>query len=406
MRLILLTVCAIVPGAPGPRPMPSLHQRNAYLQAEFQRLDGNRDGKVSQAEYTRNSPRAIAQAEKTAKKHGYDERMVSRLYTRNRKAGRFPPFSLIDVNGDGQIEFHREYLTFPSRTFAEFCTRDANGDGKVTRPEYRKSRMREYKAGFVGEEAALYQPPTETHKKRWELEFALRDRDNDGNVTWPELLAHTKLTPNVLAEGTPADAYYVRLDTDFDGVVSREEFLAPARKPGNEQLLPLEKRVFRLRDLNGDGKLTYTEFARTGENAARGFLSHDKDGDGVIRFEDVKGIQWFAGKSTDRDRCYFQRLDANGDGRVTWKEFRSLRPRSSAFAALDHLAIDNRISKKEWNAVKAEYLAGQKGQRLPAQSASSYATQWFPGIFDLITFEDVDANRDGTISWTEFRTFP
>ncbi len=246
----------------------------------------------------------------------------------------------------------------------------------------------------------------EVPQKRLDGEFALRDRNKDGSVTWEELLALNDLLPPIMYEGTNADASFVLTDTDSNGAISREEFLANARSSNDKKFLVLSQKVFRVRDLNGDEELSFLEFVKTGENPARSFVAYDKDGDGVIRFDDIKGIQWVDGKNLEKDRAYFTRLDANQDGRVTWSEYRSVSPRSTSFLSIDHLKIDNLISKSEWNAIEKEYRAGQTGKVLPANAASSYATNWFPGIFDLITFADLDTNNDGVISWKEFRTFP
>ena len=391
-------------GAPAPIPMPSRHQRHLYLKAEFSALDANMDRRISKTEFTKHAKAAIDQARRIAKKHRYEPHMVSQLVISRIPSAKKPAFAHIDTNGDGQIAFHKEYLRFSTHQFGRFSKWDADENGKVTQPEYVKGRHAEHKASFVGDEPVVL--ATRKHQNRWKLEFGLRNRDGNDNVTWAEMMAFENLTTfSGLSETRGGDAYFISLDANFDGTVTRTEFLANARQSGNAKFLKLEQDVFRIRDLNGDKKLSFLEYLHTGENTARSFVTYDKDRDGVIRFSDVKGIQWVAGKSEKRDRCYFDRLDADRDDKVTWKEFRSITARGIAFGAIDHINIDNTISRKEWDAIEREYLAGQKGKRLPPHNASGYAQHWFSGIFDLITFTDLDANKDGKVSWREFRTF-
>lgn len=388
-------------GAPPPQPMPSQRDRNNYLKAEFKLLDGDKDHRISAAEYEEHSKKAISKAAELAKKHGYREHMVSQLYTMNHGPEKHLAFSHFDDNDDGRIDFFDEYFGFPLRNFSDFCQWDGNGDSKVTKPEFLTSMRQQFKASFVEETP---HPPTEKQQKHWALRFDLLDRSKDGNVTWLELRALIDLHPHpVFADGI---SYYVQDDGNFDGSVSREEFLARARKMADESFLRLKERVFPLRDLDGDGTLSVSEDARASENTARKFVSYDKDGDGVVLFEELKGIGWVAGKSIERDRGHFDRMDANQDRCVTWDELRTVNPRTTAFGAIDHVEIDNSISKKEWDAIEQEYLDAQKGKLQPNHPAWGYAVSWFRGIFDLVTFNDLDGNQDGLISWKEFKSFP
>ena len=390
-------------GAPAPQPSPSRLLEHRYLKSEFELLDGNQDGVISKAEFKQNSQAAIEKAERVSAKHNYKPHSVSKLYTMNEGASeKFPSFSYVDTNNDNVIKFHHEYLAFSSRVFSEFSRLDRSGDGKITKLEYLQSKKEEFNEQQANAEVKLIEPPQEQR----ELEFALRDRNKDGVITWKDTLAFNALLPSRLHEGTNADASFVQVDANFDGAVSENEFLAHARKSDDKEFLVLKQKVFRIRDLNQDQQLSFLEFLETGENPARGFVTYDQDGDGVIVFKDVEGIQWVNGRNVERDRAYFARLDADQDERVTWKEYRTADPRGISFGAIDHLRIDNTISRDEWNSVEREYRDGQNGKLLPVGSASQYATFWFAGIFDLITFDDLDINKDQFISWGEFRKFP
>ncbi len=390
-------------GAPAPLPMPTRQEKIGYLQAEFELLDANRDGRISNSEFEKNSKQAIQKAERIANENHYAPNMVSYLYTMNLGSRKkFPDFSQVDTNGDDQITFHQEYLKFSSLIFSDFSKWDLNDDGHITTAEFLAAKHDEFKERQAEAEVQIVEAP----KKQLKLEFNLRDRNKDGIVTWKEILIFEDMLPPVLYEGTFADKSFIQVDANFDGAISRDEFLAHARKSNDSQFLLLKEKVFLIRDLNGDQNLSFAEFIETGENPARAFVAYDQDGDGVILFEDVKGISWVAGKDINRDRCYFDRLDLNQDKRVTWQEFRKSDARGIAFGAIDHLDIDNSISRDEWNAVEQEYRDEQNGKIRAPHAASGYAISWFPWIFDMVTFDMLDPNRDDGISWEEFRAYP
>jgi Ca2+-binding EF-hand superfamily protein len=382
-------------------PMPSTSKRSSYLKSEFALLDSNNDGQISETEFQRNTQTAIEKAERLAKEFKYEAYMVSQLYSMNNRSRRiYPEFSQLDRNADGMVSFHQEFLGFSQLAFSNYHRWDADGDGKITRQEYVKSERAER------EQVRPAEPKVKVSQKRLESEFALYDRDENGNISYHEILSLYEKLPPFSYEGGDTIASYVQTDLDSNGAITRNEFLAEAHKRGDDEYLTLEQKVFRLRDLNGDLELSFLEFVQTGENPAREFAFLDKDEDGEIHFDDVKGTEWIGRMSLETDRGYFSRLDANQDDRVSWNEYRLVSPRSTSLLFIDHLTIDNSISKDEWNAIEKEYRAGQSGKVLPPFSASHYATLWFPGIFDLITFDDLDTNKDGTISWKEFRTFP
>ncbi|WP_254508834.1 hypothetical protein [Anatilimnocola floriformis] len=394
-----------------PRPAPRNGEAAKYLRAEFARLDANGDGKISRLEFEQNIPAAIDEAERLIKAHSYQPSSVSKLLAWDERARtKFPEFAQVDTNGDGLISFHHEYLGFSSHEFARFGGWDQNGDGQVTQQEFVTAppEKPEYEQDPFTRPEPVDPVAEERKRRRLALEFVLRDQNSDERLTWSEQVAFEKMLPPLTYEGMNALGAFLNVDANFDGAVSREEFLAHARDPQrfDKNYLTMEENVFRLRDLDGNQSLSFLEFIQTGENLARGFVGTDKDEDGKLILADFAGTIWTTSeKSSERERTHFARLDRNQDQRVTWKEYRSATGRGVAFGAIDLLQCDNFISLAEWDAVEQEYRDGQSGKQILPQSRSFYATYWLPGIFELITFADMDANKDGRISWYEFETF-
>ena len=115
-------------------------------------------------------------------------------------------------------------------------------------------------------------------------------------------------------------------DADHDGSISKEEFLAMPRI----QKLPEEKRneIFRRLDKDADGKLGADELGHFGKNHHDGQRDQpmkrlwelDSDKSGGISFEEFKGGQFFMKLLPEKQQAVFQRLDTDGDGVITPKD--------------------------------------------------------------------------------------
>jgi Ca2+-binding EF-hand superfamily protein len=114
-----------------------------------------------------------------------------------------------------------------------------------------------------------------------------------------------------LAEAQPPGGGIMRMDSDGDGRVSRDEFAPPAQRRG--------RGPFAEADANGDGEITREEMeaaldegeARRRQHLSAQFDQLDRDGNGVISQGEAAGH-------------LFDRLDADQDGFVTEEEARAM----------------------------------------------------------------------------------
>lgn len=140
------------------------------------------------------------------------------------------------------------------------------------------------------------------------------------------------------------------LDTNQDGIVSQEEWMAGAR--GEYESL----------DRNGNGNISYNEFHgiassnpgnrygankgyKNGKRRQPRFEDMDANHDGVLSKD-----EWPADAVE-----YYTALDANADGNVSYNEFFNRKQISASVLKGLDTNNDNRISRGEWTGEAAEF---------------------------------------------------
>ena len=106
---------------------------------------------------------------------------------------------------------------------------------------------------------------------------------------------------------------------------------APAlAEMGSGKISKQMRMMFERFDSNRDGKIDAEEFKEV--HMIR-FYTADMDNDGQISREELVFVRGMRGVSAERANTAFDRLDSNGNGQLSVKEFDASR--ASAFAALD-----------------------------------------------------------------------
>ena len=277
----------------------------------MQRFDKNQDGFITADEMP-------AQQQKRKGKQGKGQR-----------GGGFDFFYMADKNGDGKVDLFevtaavqqqakerggrdRKRGPDPRALKRAIKTFDTNGDGSVTRDEWR-GRKESFARLDADNDGVITQVEVDTaikNMKQWrgrsgETVFRRMDRDGDGRVSRDEW--------------TLNGDHFARFDRNQDGFISADEVMLFDRKrkkggrndsrSGRDSAHFLDKY-----DTDRDGVVTKDEFKHE-----RRFAEMDANGDGVLSKAEVE-------ESTDKrmkesDYGFFERFDLNTDGKVTREEF-------------------------------------------------------------------------------------
>jgi Ca2+-binding EF-hand superfamily protein len=223
-------------------------------------------------------------------------------------------FQSMDANGDGVIT--RDEWRGNDRSFANH---DWNGDGRLSGDEVRPGGRRPSQWDDLDVEDSIAQETDWTDAR-----FDSLDHDRSGRLTANEWHASSEL--------------FRRIDRNHDGQISRAEFLGTATDDDDR-----EDRFADL-DTNRDGRLSRDEWH--GSNAV--FTALDANGDGILTRAEALG-------SGDTVRDEFRSVDVDGDGAITRSEWHW---NAAAFDRLD-ADRDGRVSRREFENPSATDLGRQ-----------------------------------------------
>ena len=316
----------------------------------FRALDVNGDGVLSRGEFVDRTGTAEAAAVPApAPPSGAVLPNILRPSDPGFRSAAGPDFQRLDTNYD-QILQRAEW----TGTSADFRRMDTNADNHVTTSEW------------VAYEAAVNQGRFVKYR-----EFGVLDYDNDGRMSRREWngdrVAFERMDAN--NDGWVSAAEYRAYDDDATLVKDRREFGVLdydndgrlSRREWNGDRVSFDRM-----DVNNDGWVTASEYRAYDDGTLvkdrRQFAVLDYDNDGMLSRREWNG-----------DRVTFDRMDANNDGVVSYREYEvpvSGDTRSLRFRELDRNR-DGMLTRAEWPT-------------------------------DRVTFDTLDRNRDGRLTSYEF----
>ena len=264
-----LSVCALAQTA---APQSAAADRPSFYQLMLKKMDTNGDGRISLDEYVADAS-ARFKAIDTQNKGSITAEDIAAAPATVQRDQKIASFIVkrMDTSGKGFIT-EDDFIAKAKQRFARM---DKRGDGKLTPDELTAPHM--HANGKFAQSQSPDAQQTGVQQRR--AQFAQKyfdkiDTNHDGVVTQDEYIA-------------AATAHFNKIDTNGSGQISAEQIASSPRMVQREQRAA--SREVKRMDTKGDGTVTQAEYV----NAAKArFAKLDKNGDGFIDADELPAHRW------------------------------------------------------------------------------------------------------------------
>lgn len=279
--------------------------------------------------------------------------------------------------------------------------------------EMLSSRLEAYDPYFKLERAVLLKVVTILKNKHLapEQAFAIFDRNGDGRISRPEFRAALEKI-GIRLMPAEVDALVRSIDTDYDGNIKYSEFIKKLRIYGIEGMREEQQVLYSI----------YEAIVKLNYSLEDVFKIFDRDGDGLItRQELIDSFHNFGlGLTNAQIDKVLKMIDTNKDGQIRFEEFKrvfdrelSLEPVESKILELDWKdELFNRINTaiKTYNVDLTEAFSAldenKDGRITKGEFIATFnrmGVNLSKAQFDEL-WNTVDKNKDGSISYAELIT--
>jgi len=265
-----LSVCALAQTADAAHP--------SFYQLMLQKMDTNGDGRISLDEYVAAATTRFKSID-TQNKGSIDAADIAASPVTLQRDEKIATAIVKHVDTSGKGYITQDDVVAEAQ--ARFAKLDKNGDGKLT-PDELTAPGAHARARFASVDASTSNP--QWQQKRAEMKqkyFDRIDTNHDGVITQDEYIA-------------AATARFNKADTSGSGEITAQQIASSPRMVKREQRFAA--REVKHMDTNGDGVVSQDEYIAA---AKARFAKLDKNGDGFIDADEVPAHRWANAKSAN-----------------------------------------------------------------------------------------------------------
>jgi Ca2+-binding EF-hand superfamily protein len=264
-----LSVCALAQTADSGHP--------SFYQLMLQKMDTNGDGRISLDEYVA-AATACFKSIDTQNKGAVDAADIAASPVTLQRDEKIADAIVKRVDKSGKGYISQDDIVAAAQ--ARFARMDTNGDGKLT-PDELTAPGHRARAFLAAADGAASDP--QRQQKRAELKqkyFDRIDANHDGAITQDEYIA-------------AATAHFNKVDVNGTGEITAQQIASSPRMVRHEQRFAA--REVKRMDTNGDGSVSQDEYIAAAKTR---FAKLDKNGDGFIEADEVPAHRWAHGKQS------------------------------------------------------------------------------------------------------------